>query len=389
MSARTSGEWPPAEQSLMAATELTEPLRDLVTWLTRRGEATRSEVVRARAGEAETVRAMLDDLVTQGFVERADDGPDPRYRIRLAAHRRPMSQDVWAPLEQPRSEDARRAPRQSGPILLGTRNLLMSEAGQFVLSMSPIVLVCVVAEAMLLSGSASFAGVLGFGGVVANSLTAGIFPVLLLVSSRRKGDYEPGVVYRLIGLPVFVAFVYALAVANLFVHGLVIYRDPWTRGCALVFGVGVLVITTRMARAGAFARRSVVELREDIREGGTGVLTVVSGGRPLAAEVTLALPEGDKTSRSSTMKIPALAQVRTVIVRLPGGRARELKVWVHRVTTEGTSESVPALVEVSRGAETQQFDMKLSSGQVITRVNGSDCVVRITPATSEDAQAPS
>jgi hypothetical protein len=384
MSARTSGEWPPVEQSLMAATELAEPLRGLVTWLTRRGEATASEIARERAVEAETAHIMLDELVTQGFVERVDDGPDPRYRIRLAARRRrPMPQDVWAALDPPRPADAVRRRRPTGAMLLATRNLLMSEAGQFVVSLSPIFLVFVVGEAMLLTGSASFAGVLGFGGVIANSLTSGIFPVLLLVASRRKGDYEPGTVYRLIGHPVFTASVYALSVANLFVHGLVIYRDPWTRGCALLFGTVVLVITIRMARAGAFSRRSVIELRQDMRQAGAGLLTVMSDGRPLTTEVTLTLSEGDETSRSSAVKIPALSKLRTVIVRLPAGRARELKVWVHRVTTDGTSESVPALVEVRRGAETEQFDMKLSSGQVNTRMSGADCVVRITLPTSD------
>ena len=167
------------------------------------------------------------------------------------------------------------------------------------------------------------------------------------------------------------------------VHGLVIYRDPWTRGCALLFGTVVLVITIRMARAGAFSRRSVIELRQDMRPAGAGLLTVMSDGRPLTTEVTLTLSEGDETSRSSAVKIPAFSKLRAVIARLPAGRARELKVWVHRVTTDGTSESVPALVEVRRGAETEQFDMKLSSGQVNTRMSGADCIVRITLPTSE------
>jgi hypothetical protein len=385
MSMRTSGEWPPVEQSLMAVTELAEPLRDLVTWLTRRGEATASEMVRERAVEAATAHTTLDELVTQGFVERVEDGPDARYRIRLVARRRPMPQGVWAALERPRSADAARPRRRSGAMLLATRNLLLSEAGQFVVSLSPILLVFVVGELMLLTGSASFAGVLGFGGVIANSLTAGIFPVLLLAASRRKGDYEPGTVYRLIGHPVFIASVYGLSVVNLFVHGLLIYRDPWTRGCALLFGTVVLVVTTRMARAGAFSRRSVIELRQDMREAGAGLLTVMSDGRPLTTEVTLTLPEGDETSRSSAVKIPALSTLRAVTVRLPAGRARELKVWVHRVTTDGTSESVPAFVEVRRGAETKQFDMKLSNGQVNTRMSGADCAVRVTLPTSEGA----
>jgi len=115
-----------------------------------------------------------------------------------------------------------------------------------------------------------------------------------------------------------------------------------------------------------------------MREGGTGVLTVMSAGRPLTTEMTLALPEGEQTSRASAVKIPALAKLRAATVQLPAGRARELKVWVHRVTNEGTSEGLPALVEIRRGAETERFDLKLSSGQALSRTHGADCTVRIT-----------
>jgi hypothetical protein len=379
MSARTSGDWSPGDASLIAATELPEALRELVTWLTRRGEATTSEVVRERGAEAGQVHAMLDEVLALGFVERVDDGPDPRYRIRLGARRRrEVPSDIWTALGAPAPAEPTQARRLRHDPRLAVRNLVKSEAGQFAISMSPIVLVFLLAESMLLTGSASFAGVLGFGGIVANSLTSAIFPVLLLVASRRKGDYEPGAVYRLIGHPVFTASVYGLSVANLFVHGLVIYRDPWARGCALLFGTLVIVVTIRMTRAGAFARRAVIELRNDSREGGRSVVTVMSEGRPLPAEVTVALPEGDRITRASAVDLPALSKLTTVTVRLPAGRARELKVWVHRVTTGGTSEALSALVDVQRGAETEHFDMKLAGGQAVTRTNGTDCVVRIT-----------
>src|SRR5262249_60865989 len=81
------------------------------------------------------------------------------------------------------------------------RGLVVSEGGRFLLSASPVLLVFMLAEWLLLAKAASFAGVLGFGGVIINSLTAGIFPVLLLVASRRKGDYVPAVGCLLLGAP--------------------------------------------------------------------------------------------------------------------------------------------------------------------------------------------
>jgi hypothetical protein len=379
MRVRMTGDWSPTGPSLAAVTELPAPLRALMAWLTRRGEATLAEIARQPAGPPERVDAILGALVTEGFVERIGEGPDSRYRVRLAPRRsRPLPPDVWAALGEPPPADVARPGRRTRARLLAARELLMSEVGQFVVSVSPVLGVLLVAEAMLLVGSASFAGVLGFGGVIANSLTAGVYPVLLLVASRRKGDYEPGTVYRVIGHPLFVTTIYALSVANLFVHGLVIYRDPWARACALVFGAIVLVVTVRMIRAGAFSARAVVELREDAREGGRGMLTVMSDGRPLAAEMTLSLPEGERTSRASAVAIPALSKLQAASVRLPAARARELKVWVHRVTADGASEAVPARVEIRRGSETEHHDLTLSGGQAVSRLTGAECSVGIT-----------
>src|SRR5262249_27165252 len=109
------------------------------------------------------------------------------------------------------------------------------------------------AEWLLLARGQRVVDVLGFGGVIINSLTAGIFPVLLLVASRRKGDYVPAVVYRLLGHPGVAFGVYGLSLVNLFGHGLFIYRDPWSRGTAILVGVGVLWLTAPMLRRRALA----------------------------------------------------------------------------------------------------------------------------------------
>jgi hypothetical protein len=50
------------------------------------------------------------------------------------------------------------------------------------------------------------------------------------------------------------------------------------------------------------------------------------------------------------------------------------------VTLAGTSDGLPAFVDVHCGGETRRFDLKLSSGQAIVRTGGADCRVRITLA---------
>jgi hypothetical protein len=72
----------------------------------------------------------------------------------------------------------------------------------------------VAGEWMALTGSGSFAGVIGFVGVIVVTLLAGVFPVLLLASSRRKGDRVPAAAARWLGSPVLLGGVYLLFVAS-------------------------------------------------------------------------------------------------------------------------------------------------------------------------------
>jgi len=383
-----SGEWASTGRHLLDTAELHGEAREVAAWLLRRGEATLAEAVRERGGDHAPTQASLDTLVDGGFAERVGAGDAVRYRMRLGARRaREMPADVWAALGDPVPVPAERRQDSAPPstMLLSAWRVALSDAGQFMLGASPVVVVFLLAELMLLHGSASFASVLGFGGVVGNSMTAGIFPVLLLVASRRKGEYVPTTVYRVLGHPVFVVAVYGAAVLNLFVHGLAIYRDPWTRACALVFGVGAIVAPARMLRRGAFAPRSVVELRADARDDDRAVVTVLTAGRPVAAEVTLARPDGDEALHGSSVAVLALSKVTRVTIRFPRGTARDVKVWAHRVTAEGTTEALPATAEVRAGGTARRFDLKLSNGQALAAVDGPECVVRIALGGGEDA----
>ena len=118
-------------------------------------------------------------------------------------------------------------------------------------------------EWLVLTGTSSFTGVLAVGGLLANSLVSGVFPVLLLVSSRRKGDLVPKVVIKLLGHPFVVAGIYLLFVGTLFLHAIVIWVNPAERAAALLVGLLVLGVTIAMVRQGAFTRRLIVELKED------------------------------------------------------------------------------------------------------------------------------
>ena len=237
--------------------------------------------------------------------------------------------------------------------------------GAFLLSLTPVILVLFVAEWMVLTGTGSFTGILGFLGVMVHSLMSGIFPVLLLMASRRKGELLPGVSYRALGHPVVVGGVYLLFLSNLFVHGLVIWDQPLLQVGGLLIGVLIVVVTALAIRRGAFAPRIVVELREDRRRDGRSQLAVTAGGKPAAAEIHLRAVDGDRTTHGADAELPQLARLHTLGVDLPAGRARELKVWAHAISPEGLSERLPVRVTVDDGDETRDLDLDRSGGQIV------------------------
>jgi amino acid permease len=260
---------------------------------------------------------------------------------------------------------------------VGDRFRWAGSRGRFLLSLAPVIAVLVVAEWMVLTGSGSFTGILGFLGVMVHSLMSGIFPMLLVVASRRKGELLPGVSYRALGHPVIVGGVYLLSVANLFVHGLGIWDQPLLRAGGLLVGVVMLVVTALMIRRGAFASRVVVELRRDLREDGRSLVAVTSGGHPADAEIHLVDVDGDRPVQRGATELPDLATVKAIGVDLADGRASEVKVWAHTITPEGASERLAALVTIADGTGERELDLGVSDGWVVLPLDREPCRLRI------------
>ena len=251
---------------------------------------------------------------------------------------------------------------------VGERFARGGSRGRFLLSLIPVILVLLVAEWMVLTDTGSFAGILGFLGVMVHSLMSGIFPALLLVASRRKGELVPGVSYRALGHPLVVGGIYVLFISNLFLHGLVIWEHPLQRAGGVLIGLLMLAVTAAMIRRGAFGPRVVVELRQDRRLAGRSLLAIMAGGQPAVAEVQLRDADGERHIQGSTGDLPEFATLQSVGIDLPVGRARELKVWAHTISPEGISESLPVRLAVHDGDEERDVELGESGGQIVLRL---------------------
>jgi hypothetical protein len=233
-----------------------------------------------------------------------------------------------------------------------------------------------VAEVFLLKGVATYAVVLAFCGIIVVPLATGVFPVLLLASSRRKGEIAPRTSLRGFGHPFILSVVYLSAVGILFLYGLVIWQGAVERAIAILVGVIALAVTAAIMWRGAFAPRVVVELRDDGYAGGRAVFAVTASGQPAEAEVRLDYPQGERALRAAAGEVPAFSSLCSATFRLAAGHARELKVWAQRITPDGDSEGLAAVVEVDGGVEAKQLDLKLSGGQAVLPV-GDECQVKI------------
>ncbi len=371
------GDWVAAALGTVDLLALSGVQRQIVTWMMREEVAGKEMVslaeVAALTGQPETMaRITLNALVEQGFIE-ACEGEGAHYRSRLVARRgRQLPAEIWQALDE--------APTRGGPdagFRQRIRGALLGEKGRSFLAVAPVVAIFVLAEWLLLTGAESFAGPLSFLGVIVISLLGGTFPVLLLTASRRKGEIVPGLVYRWLGHPLIVSGIYLLFLANLFVHGLVIWQNPVERAGALTAGMLMIVATVLMVRRNAFAPRAVVELREDQLEQGRSAFAITSRGRPAMAEVRLRYADGEEHIQAATGAVRAFSSLRRLCFHLPVTRARELKVWAHRITPDGESVGLPALVVVESGGARRELDLELSRGQGVVPIDGGECRVAI------------
>jgi amino acid permease len=370
------GEWDASGLKMADVLVLPDPWRQLINWMMRQDEVSLAEVAAHTSQDESAARAMLEALAEQDLVREREG----RYQVRFAMRRgRQLPDEIWQAL----GDEGRPTTDERGASFVGRRWSLvggLGERGRSFLSLSPVAIIFLLVEWLLLSGRESFARPLSFLGVIVVSLLGGVFPVLLLASSRRKGDFVPGIVYRLLGHPWLITSIYCVFLGGIFLHGLVIWQGPVERVGALLVGLLVLGLTIAMVRRGAFAPRVVVELRvgAGLAPAQQAIFAVTASGQPGMAEVRLGYAEGEQRYQAATGEVPTPSSLRYAIFQVPAGQAQDLKVWAHKVTPEGDSEGLPALLDVLCGDETTRFDLKLSGGQVVLPLTSRPCRLELT-----------
>jgi amino acid permease/DNA-binding transcriptional ArsR family regulator len=374
--------WDTSGLSLAGLLALADPEAELFGWIMRQGGATAGEAARHAGKDEPAVTARLRALAQQGLVDEAEAGS--RFTARLAPRRRrALPEQIWKALGQQPTPKVPGEVQHGPPGGHGGRGVLLGRHRRFVLGAAPVFACFAVTEWMLLTGSGSFAGLLGFIGIIVVSLLAGIFPVLLLIASRRKGEYIPRTVHRLLGHPLLLAGIYLLFLGSVLVHGLVIWQEPWLRAGAVLIAAGIVAMTARMARNGTFSRRLNIEVREDQAEGRAS-FAITADGQETPGNVTLKYHDSERCLQASAGEIPAFSSVRHALFEptaapSPRHPPQQLKVRVHTVTPGGDSEPIGGSITVQAGVETKTYDIQLANGQVTQPLTGATCRVDIQP----------
>jgi predicted transcriptional regulator len=277
MQMRYEGNWDRSGFDLLDMTDSAETA--FIGWLTGREQTNVEEVAHFLEQAKQASQEVLNNLVEQGVLLETTEQGRARYRVHFAARRkRQATTAVWQALDDS-GEMAGRSHEtvhlaKKGRLLRGTKELVQGNYGRFWLGLSPLLLIFLVCEWLLVQKLESFAQMLDFLGIVALPVEIGVFPALLLYASRRKGEYVPGFILQFLAQPVIVGTIYLVSVGILFLHGLFIWQDTLQRAIAILVGVVVLGVTYLMVRQGAFACRLVIEVRQGPAEDRSGTFTV-------------------------------------------------------------------------------------------------------------------
>lgn len=260
----------------------------------------------------------------------------------------------------------------------------LREQRHLLLSFTPLFLVFLLTEALFFAGKQSFTGVLGFAGVLGNSLVGGIFPILLLISSRRKGELLPGKIIKLLDYPWLLGSIYSFFLLILLSHGLFIWSNPLARMSALGVTFLSLAATLVMLLTGAFIPRTVIEFQENQEEAGQGLLTITTGGKPKTSQVRLEYTEGESNYQAASVTIPTPNSLRYVSFQLPTKQLEELRVWAHHKNLTEDSFNLPSLLEIYQDNKKMQFDLKLFGGRVLLPIMTRKCWCKLEFSAARD-----
>jgi len=238
----------------------------------------------------------------------------------------------------------------------------------FAVRAGPVIGIFVAVELLIAFGSISFTAPLGLIGTLTLPLLGGIFPMLMLVAARRKGDRIPVRVIGFLGNPIVVAFTMSVFFFAVLAYGLFIWTGPVERLLACGVAAAIVIVGLVTWRRGAFRGRTVIEYRVEAGRPTRAILTATANGRPIDVDFATVAPSGDVSAHGASMPIADPGTLHSIQVTMPGpgtSATPELKVWAHTITPQGDSVGVPGTLVVTEGSAAGEVPLPGTDGQAI------------------------
>ncbi len=240
-----------------------------------------------------------------------------------------------------------------------------------VLALIPILLIFAYVEWTFFAGQQSFIKPLELVGVLLTPLLAGLLPVLILISSRRRGRAIGAArLPRMLTNPLLLGVVAILSFAGMVAHGLVIWDDPYKQAAALFGALMLLLFSFDALRRGAFTRQWLIEVRHFPEDSNRADVAVTCAGETVVAELTCELIDGSERKLRSDSPLEQFDRVRGITFALPGKGVSRLEFSAHRVSGDFEAEAIAGDLSVL-GGEDDQAPIALDEESGQTRVKGA------------------
>jgi amino acid permease len=251
--------------------------------------------------------------------------------------------------------------------LARSRRLLHDLASDRLLASVPVVLTFAAGPILLALGTGSFTGPIALLGTLATPILGGIFPMLMVLAARRRGEFVPADAPRALGHPITVAAIAGLFTLGIVVQGFAIWQDLPARMMAAGVVIVILGVCGRTIGTGAFRRRAVLEIRAD-EHADQLRYTFVDDGHEAPTSVRIHEPGGERllAGPSGSLSIRDLAAASFSVPP-----AKELLVWSHRVTDEGDSIAYPVAISTRTRAGLVEVGATDADGRLTLRL-GTD-----------------